>query len=239
MISAAELRARQASRVPPMDEQRKKAEFTARFKKAADGYYNAIMEEVKLALESIQEQESSYTYIILNFKPLTAEFEGLKYTTLLYGYWNKERNAFDDSAFAEYGVEKPFERAKKELAELGYRLENVSDPSISKKLFIKFSWGEAEEKPRKPTQKKVRFDREKSCEKSRDFRKSEKEEYVDRRRYAFEENSQRENFEELEVDKRRYASEEGFEERQRKREEESRRDRARDRQQRQRRTEDD
>lgn len=179
MISAAELRALQSSRVvvAKHDEEKNKAMFSARFKKACDAYYNTIMEEVKLALESIQEQESSYTYLILNYKPLIADFEGLKYTTLLYGYWNAERKEFDDSTFAEYDVEKPFEKAKKELAELGYRLENVSDPSISKRLFIKFSWGE-EEKPRKPRAPRVqRENRERFSGDS----------YVDRRRYAFDE----------------------------------------------------
>jgi hypothetical protein len=137
MLSAAELRARQAEKLSS-----RKDEFSSRFRKATEGYYEAIMREVKLALEAVQ--DSSFTYVILNFKPLTEDFEGLKYTTMLYGYWIKDREAFDDSIFAEQEVEKPFERAKKELAELGYRLENVSDPKVSKKLFIKLSWGEGE-----------------------------------------------------------------------------------------------
>lgn len=150
MISAQELRARQASRV-----EKDKDEFRSRFKKATDAYYETIMREVKSALEAVQ--DSSYTYIILNYKPLTADYEGLKYTTMLYGYWIKEKEDFDDSVFDEQGVEKPFERAKKELDALGYRLENVSDSSVSKKLFLRLSWGDVEERPRKPIQKRPRF----------------------------------------------------------------------------------
>jgi hypothetical protein len=155
MLSAAELRARQAEKLSS-----RKDEFSSRFRKATEGYYEAIMREVKLALEAVQ--DSSFTYVILNFKPLTEDFEGLKYTTMLYGYWIKDREAFDDSIFAEQEVEKPFERAKKELAELGYRLENVSDPKVSKKLFIKLSWGEGESSsaPRPRRVAKPRFESE-------------------------------------------------------------------------------
>jgi Asp-tRNA(Asn)/Glu-tRNA(Gln) amidotransferase A subunit family amidase len=152
MISAAELRARQAEKLSS-----RKDEFGARFKKASDEYYETIMSEVKFALEAVQ--DSSFTYVILNYKPLTKDFEGLKYTTVLYGYWNKERESFDDSIFAEQEVEKPFERAKKELAELGYTLENVSDPSVSHKLFLRLSWGDSPVPPRKPVARKPRYER--------------------------------------------------------------------------------
>jgi hypothetical protein len=175
MISAAELRARQAEKLSS-----RKDEFGARFKKASDEYYETIMAEVKLALGAVQ--DSSFTYVILNYKPLTKDFEGLKYTTMLYGYWNKEREAFDDSIFAEQEVEKPFERAKKELAELGYTLDNVSDPSVSHKLFLRLSWGDSPVPPRKPVARKPRYERrpERSDreEKSPEQRKERK---VDRR----------------------------------------------------------
>jgi hypothetical protein len=59
---------------------------------------------------------------------------------MLYGFWDKEKKSFDDSVFSANETEKPFEAAVKELAELGYTLENVSDSSKSKRLYIKLSW---------------------------------------------------------------------------------------------------
>jgi hypothetical protein len=140
MISAEELRARQTAQQEVRKEQRAKeqAEFGDRFKTAADKYYEVIMAEAERAIG--EAQKSTKPFVYLDFRPLVKDVEGLAYTTLLYGFWSKKEQRFDDSKFKELGVEKPLERATRDLDKLGYKLKDVSDSSKSHRLFIKLSW---------------------------------------------------------------------------------------------------
>jgi hypothetical protein len=140
MISAEELRARQTAQQEVKKEQRVKeqVEFGDRFKKAVDKYYDIIMSEAEKAIG--EAQKSTKPFVYLDFKPLIKDVEGLAYTTVLYGFWNKKEQRFDDSKFKEFGIEKPLERASRDLDKLGYKLKDVSDPSKSYRLFIKLSW---------------------------------------------------------------------------------------------------
>jgi hypothetical protein len=103
-------------------------------------YKAKLLEEVSAALEHIRDNRLNYKYIMLDYKNITTDTNGFAYSTMLYGFWNKEKKEFDESIFSTNDTEKPFDAAVKELAELGYNLENVSDASKSKRLYIKLSW---------------------------------------------------------------------------------------------------
>ena len=137
MISAAEFRKLQTE-----SQAKKQTEKKDRFIKACDKYTEAILEEVQASLEHVRSKGLRYNYIMLEHKDLIQETDGFAYTTLLYGFWNKDTQKFDDSVFGEHGVTKPFDRAAEELRAHGYKLENVSDPARSKRLYIKLSWDE-------------------------------------------------------------------------------------------------
>ena len=116
------------------------AEFKPRFQAACGKYKAKLLEEVAAALEHVREKRLNYKYIMLDFKNITTDTDGFAYSTMLYGFWNKDSKSFDESVFATNEAEKPFDAAVKELAELGYTLENVSDAEKSKRLYIKLSW---------------------------------------------------------------------------------------------------
>jgi hypothetical protein len=154
MISAAEFRKLQteslAQKKAAHDEAKMKreAEQKARFAKACDEYKGVILDEVQAALKHVREKGLRYNYIMLEHSYLIRDVKGFSYTTLLYGFWNKETKKFDEAIFKDNEVTKPFDRAVEELAAHGYKLENVSDPTRSKRLYIKLSW--ADEQPAKP-----------------------------------------------------------------------------------------
>jgi hypothetical protein len=155
MISAAEFRKLQteslAQKKAAHEEAKTKreAEQKARFTKACDEYKEVILDEVQAALKHVREKGLRYNYIMLDHHYLIKDVKGFSYTTLLYGFWNKEGNKFEDNIFKDYEVSKPFDRAAEELAAHGYKLENVSDPTRSKRLYIKLSW--VDEEPTKST----------------------------------------------------------------------------------------
>lgn len=140
IMSAEELRALQAEQIEARKERvaKEQAEFGDRFRKACDKYYEILMEEAEKAIA--EAQKSTKPFVYLDFKPLVRDVDGLAYTSLLYGFWNKKEHRFDDSKFSQFKVEKPLERATKDLDKLGYKLKDVSDASKSYRLFIKLSW---------------------------------------------------------------------------------------------------
>jgi hypothetical protein len=123
MISAAELRKFQA-------------EYNSeRFINACNKYHNIIINECKLAIEHIQ--NNNITNIILNTNRLIQQTDGYSYTTMLYGFWNKHTSTFNNDVFREYGILSPLEKVIRELDTFGYKLEDIS---INKHLLIKLSF---------------------------------------------------------------------------------------------------
>jgi hypothetical protein len=156
MISAAEFRKLQTESLAQKKvaheeaKTKRETEQKARFAKACDEYQEVILDEVQAALKHVREKGLRYNYIMLEHTYLIKDVKGFSYTTLLYGFWNKDGKKFDDSIFKDSEVTKPFDRAVEELAKHGYKLENVSDPTRSKRLYIKLSW--ADEEPSKPSE---------------------------------------------------------------------------------------
>ena len=148
MISAQELRKLQTQNDSQRLERKaqREAEFKPRFTGACKKYKDKLLDEAAAAMDHVRSKRLRYNYIMLDFKYLIESIDGFAYTTMLYGFWNKDKNRFDDTIFGTNGVEKPFDCAAKELKELGYKLENVSDPTRSKCLFLKLSWASDEEK---------------------------------------------------------------------------------------------
>jgi hypothetical protein len=142
MISAQQLRQLQTENDAQRAERKaqRDAEFKPRFQEACLKYKAKLLEEVSAALAHIRDKRLNYKYIMLDYKNITTDTDGFAYSTMLYGFWNKEKKEFDESIFSTNDTEKPFDAAVKELAELGYKLENVSDASKSKRLYIKLSW---------------------------------------------------------------------------------------------------
>jgi hypothetical protein len=147
MISAADLRRTQeANQATRQDEvarrkdeaEKREAKIVERFRGACDKYVDVLLDEAKRALEYAQ--KTSKTYIILDHRDITKDIEGFSYTTLLYGFWSRSDSKFDDSIFTKNDIVRPFDRASAELDKFGYKLENVSDPARSHRLFIKLSW---------------------------------------------------------------------------------------------------
>lgn len=123
MISAVELRKFQA-------------DFNKeRFINACNKYYNNLMEECKLAIEHIQ--NNNMTHIILNTSKLTRATDGYSYTTMLFGFWDKQTASFNTSVFREYNILSPLERATYDLEIFGYKLEHINVPM---RLVLKLSF---------------------------------------------------------------------------------------------------
>jgi hypothetical protein len=156
MISAAEFRKLQSETIAAKAEKaveqkaKREAEQKARFADACLEYRDVILDEVQAALKHVREKGLRYNYIMLEHTYLIKDVKGFAYTTLLYGFWNKDKKSFDDSVFKDNEVTKPFDLAVEELKQHGYKLENVSDPARSKRLYIKLSW--ADEEPAKPSE---------------------------------------------------------------------------------------
>jgi hypothetical protein len=123
MISARELRAIQAN----MGKER--------FINACNKYYNILLYECKLALEYIQ--NNNMTYTILNTCNLTRTTDGYNYTTMLFGFWNKETLSFTNSVFRKYGILSPLERVTRDLDTFGYKLEHINEQM---RLILKLSF---------------------------------------------------------------------------------------------------
>ena len=147
MISAADLRraqeANQATRQEEVARRKdeaaaREAKLVERFRGACDKYVDILLEEAKRALEYVQ--KTNKTYIILDHRDITKDVEGFAYTTLLYGFWSRSDNKFDSSIFTKNEIQRPLSRAAAELDKFGYKLEDVSDPARSHRLFIKLSW---------------------------------------------------------------------------------------------------
>lgn len=65
----------------------------------------------------------------------------IKPTTFFTGFWNKDTREFNFVSFTESGIDKMiFEKATEILKEHGYVMEDISDPSKSKKKVCKISW---------------------------------------------------------------------------------------------------
>jgi hypothetical protein len=127
MISAAELRRLQQSFIATKED-----EFITCFKKATDLYESILIQESQKAIVAAQQMLTNH--MILNYIPLTQTIEGFYYNTLLYGIWKGE------NLFQKFNIVSPFDRANKELEIFGYRLENISDPNKSNRLYLKISW---------------------------------------------------------------------------------------------------
>jgi hypothetical protein len=123
---------------PKEDHEKRDAEFQKRFSAACDKYRELLLDEVAKALESAK--RFSKTHAIINSKSLNEPCNGFAYTTVLYGFWNKTTKKFEDTVFTKNDIKKPFDLVKKELEELGYKLEDITDRSRSNKLFLKLSW---------------------------------------------------------------------------------------------------
>lgn len=142
ILPATELRKVQTEQTSVRKEERDKrdAEFAEKFRVALDKYYDILMEEVAHALDFAQ--KTSRTHIILDDKSkITADVDEFAYTSMLYGFWDNRKHRFNDSVFEKHGLTKPLARAHEELSKLGYKLEDVSDPKRSRRLFLKLSWG--------------------------------------------------------------------------------------------------
>jgi hypothetical protein len=129
------------------DREKRDREFTERFKAACDKYTELLLEEASIALKHAQGRFNNY--IILDNKdrsPILQDCEGFAYTSFIYGRWDKRNHRFDDSVFARHSIARPLETAQKVLEEAGYKLENISDPKRSRRLFLKLSWPSAVEK---------------------------------------------------------------------------------------------
>ena len=133
MISAQELRQLQNDHDSQRAERaaQRAAEFKPRFQEACLKYKAKLLEEVASALDYIREKRLNYKFIMLDYKNITTDTDGFAYSTMLYGFWNKDSKEFEDSVFTTNEAEKPFDAAVKELTELGYKLENVSDAEKS------------------------------------------------------------------------------------------------------------
>jgi hypothetical protein len=125
MISAKELRRLQEEFV-------KKDSISSRFETASDKYRQRIIDQAQCAITDVQNNKHNYNYTMLDYIPLIQEIDGFSYSQMLYGLWNRTTQKFD--------VFNPFEKASKELERFGYKLENVSDFTKSKRLYIKISW---------------------------------------------------------------------------------------------------
>ena len=123
MMSARELRKFQA------DSDRE------RFINACNKYYNIIINECKLAIKHIQ--HNNMTYIVLNTTSLIRQTDGYSYTTMLFGFWNKEKSIFNNSVFLEYNILSPLERVYMDLETFGYKLEHIKE---SMRLVFKLSF---------------------------------------------------------------------------------------------------
>jgi hypothetical protein len=106
-----------------------------RFINACNKYYNILLDECKLALEYIQ--NNNMTHIILNTCNLTRTTDGYNYTTMLFGFWNKETSSFNNSVFREYGILSPLEMVIRDLDMFGYKLEHITR---SMRLVLKLSF---------------------------------------------------------------------------------------------------
>ena len=126
MISAAELR--------KIQEEYRLNDDKNRFINASDKYYNILLDECKYAIEYIQ--NNNICSIILKTDNLIRQIDAYSYTTMLYGFWNKETHSFNNNVFREYGILSPLERVTKDLEIFGYRLEHIND---SKQLILKLS----------------------------------------------------------------------------------------------------
>jgi hypothetical protein len=147
MISAADLRrAQEANQATRQDEaarrkdeaEAREAKIVDRFRIACDKYVDVLLNEAKRALEYVQ--KTNKTYIILDHREITKDVEGFSYTTLIYGFWSRAASKFEDRIFTKNDIQRPFDRAAAELEKFGYKLENVSDPTRSHRLFIKLTW---------------------------------------------------------------------------------------------------
>jgi len=123
MISAKELRAIQSNN------------SKIRFINACDKYYNILLDECKLALEYVQ--NNNMTYIILNNTSLIRMTDGYNYTTMLFGFWNKDTSSFSNSVFKEYGILSPLERTIRILDTFGYKLEHINE-NVGLRLKLSF-----------------------------------------------------------------------------------------------------
>lgn len=158
MISAAEFRKLQAetiaaksttAKIDPIVAKKSKNEDEQsdrglsekeRFIPGCNEFYKVILEEVEISLKHVSKTGRSSNFTILDHTYLMKDTWGFSYTTMMYGFWDKKTQSFDDGIFKEYRVAKPFDLAVKELARRGYKLEDVTDLTRTDRLYLKLSW---------------------------------------------------------------------------------------------------
>jgi hypothetical protein len=69
---------------------------------------------------------------------ITADCEGYKYLTLVYGFWNREARRYDSSVFADYGIRNPLDEFLDKM-DPAYKIR-VSEASRHDDLRLWISW---------------------------------------------------------------------------------------------------
>jgi hypothetical protein len=140
------------------DKSELKEKLKTAFVTAADDFYKRIVEECQIALEYVASTKYYKNYIILNHAVIMKDIGSYKASTLMYGFWSKEKLDFETTVFEDYRIEMPFKRAVEECANTGYKLEDVSDHKRSNRIMLKLSWRgeERRERRRSPSPDKYR-----------------------------------------------------------------------------------
>jgi hypothetical protein len=138
LLPASELRKKQAEKSGSEVRTGSDDDFVDRFKLACNKYSQIILDTAKEAIHA--SEDTDHTYAILNYEPLMEKVDGFAHTTLMYGFWDKEKQKFSQSVFLVNSIPMPFEKAQIDLKKLGYKLTNTSDIKKSKKLFLKVAW---------------------------------------------------------------------------------------------------
>ena len=140
ILPASEFRKTQVKDAPQTEDDgdKRNADFVKRFTAACDKYKETLIAAVAAALEGAK--KTSKTNVIVKDKSLTEDCNGFAYTSVLYGFWNKNTHKFEDTVFTKNNIPKPFDMVKKELEEMGYKLEDITDRSRSRAIFLKLSW---------------------------------------------------------------------------------------------------
>ena len=117
-----------------------KAAQKERFTKAV----NEFLDEMRLCCEEAIIKAGSFPtyfdYVILDASKIKKQFQGYSYTTLLYGFWDREARCFKDTVLEENGIDKPFETIHTEYLLRGFKLCNESQTDKKNNLVLKLYW---------------------------------------------------------------------------------------------------
>jgi len=111
-----------------------------RFTNATEEFKKTLIECCDAALAKAEGFPSYYEYVSLDTSMLKKQFQGYSYTTLLYGFWDRETRCFKDTVFEENEVEKPFDKVAEDLKQKGYTLCNESIPEKKNSLILRIYW---------------------------------------------------------------------------------------------------